>query len=157
MDGDEIIEDIHLPSKSGTQTNYNNKNKKPWLIRDDEDYSEDDLATKDKEINLEKINKNETINSKKTKLNYGDFIIVKYEVTKRNILYIGQISKVNTPLLQVNFLRKKKCFDGSSTIIFPQVPDKSNITMSQVVRKIVPIKSLKRGRFTFLIDSYNFN
>ncbi|KAL5239134.1 hypothetical protein ACI65C_006544 [Semiaphis heraclei] len=95
MDGDEIIEDIHLPSTSGTQTNYNNKNKKPRLIRDDEDYSEDDLATKDKEIHLEKMNENETINSKKTKLNDGDFIIVKYEVTKRNILYIGQISKVS--------------------------------------------------------------
>lgn len=67
MDGDEIIEDIRLPSTSGMQTNYNHKNKK--LIRDDEDYSEDDLATKDKEINFEKINENETINNTKIKLN----------------------------------------------------------------------------------------
>jgi len=110
MDGDEIIEYIHLPSTSGRQTNYNHKNKKSRLIRDDEDASEDDLATKDKEMNFEKINENETINSTKTKLNERDFIIVKYKVTKRNILYIGQISKVNTPLLQVNFLRRKKMF-----------------------------------------------
>lgn len=43
---------------------------------------------KTKTTYLEKINEKETI-SNKIKLNEGDFILVKYKVTKRDILYMS--------------------------------------------------------------------
>lgn len=42
-----------------------------------------------------------------------DFIIVKYESTKHNIMYIGQAEKENCPLIKIHFLRKKAKIGGS--------------------------------------------
>lgn len=70
--------DIYAPSTSGTQGN--------------------DLS--------EIINEEDCIDPNIV-LKKGDFIIVKYETNKRNIMYIGQVEIDKSPLIYVNFLRKK--------------------------------------------------
>lgn len=105
---------------------------------------------------FEKISEDETL-SKNIKLENGDFIVVKYEMSKRNILFVAQVDKEETPLIKVNFLRKKNNLDGLPYLIFPQISDRNNITRSQIVRKLAPAKILKRGRFSFNIDTSNFN
>jgi len=67
-------------------------------------------------------------------LKKGDFIIVKYETNKRNIMYIGQVEMEKSPLIYVNFLRPKTSAQEGSYFVFPQVKDKSNITKLQVVK-----------------------
>jgi hypothetical protein len=125
---DEDITDIYAPSTSGTQKERGS---------------------------LEKINEEECIDQN-ISLRKGDFIIVKYETNKRNLMYIGQVVKNNCPLIEVNFLRKKTSIDGSY-FVFPNIKDVSNVTRLQVVRKLVPGKILKRGRFIFdTIDTDNF-
>lgn len=121
--------DIYAPSTSGTQKN------KILEIINEEDCIDPNIVLK-----------------------RDDFIIVKYETNKRNVMYIGQVEKVKTPLICVNFLRKKTSSQEGPYFVFPQVKDKSNITKLQVVRKLVPTKIMKRGRFIFDdIDISNFN
>lgn len=73
-------------------------------------------------------------------------------------MYIGQVEMDKSPLIYVNFLRKKTSAQEESYFVLPQVVDKSNITKMQVVRKLVPSKIMKRGRFIFnKIDTTNFH
>lgn len=72
---DEDITDIYAPSTSGTQKERGS---------------------------LEKINEEECIDQN-ISFRKGDFIIVKYETNKRNLMYIGQVVKNNCPLIDVNF------------------------------------------------------
>jgi len=121
--------DIYAPSTSGTQGNDLSE------TIDEEDCIDPNIVIKK-----------------------GDFIIVKYETNKRNIMYIGQVEMDKPPLIYVNFLRKKTSAQEKSYFVFPQVKDKSNITKMQVVRKLVPSKIMKRGRFIFdNIDTTNFH
>lgn len=41
----------------------------------------------------------------KVVLKKGDFIVVKYETNKRNIMHIEQVENKNPPLVYINFLR----------------------------------------------------
>jgi len=66
-------------------------------------------------------------------LKKDDFIIVKYETNKRNIMYIGQVEMYKCPLIYMHFLRKNTSAQEESYFVFPQVKDKSNITKMQVV------------------------
>jgi len=92
---EENLTDIYAPSTSGAQNN-------------------------DK---LKIINENDCIDQNIV-LKKGDFIIVKYETNKRNIMYIGQVEMDKFRL--VNFLWKKTT--SQEGFVFPQVSDKSNIT-----------------------------
>lgn len=44
---------------------------------------------------------------KKMQWKPGDFILVKYNINKRNCMYIGHVFKDNHPLFDVNFLKRK--------------------------------------------------
>jgi len=123
---------------------------------DDSDTSNENQEKKNKKNRLETICEDESL-SEHTKLKKGDFIVVKYEMSKRDIMYIAQVEKEENPLIKLNFVRMKNNLDGSAYFIFPQNADKSNVTRLQVIRKLVPHKMMKRGRFTFNIDTHNFN
>lgn len=64
---------------------------------------------------MEKISEDETW-SKHTKLEKGDLVIVKYETSKRDIMYMAhaQVEKEEKPLIKVNILTMKNNFDGTA-------------------------------------------
>lgn len=79
------------------------------------------------------------------------FLNIKW-TTKKKIIYqqyIGQVIGMVYPIIDVNFLRKKNSYSGSSFFVYPHVPDKSRINAEQYVMKLKLSKKLKRDRYVF--------
>ncbi|KAL4090643.1 hypothetical protein QTP88_025437 [Uroleucon formosanum] len=67
------------------------------------------------------------------------------ELDELNLGVIGMVY----PIIDVNFLRKKNSYSGSSFFVYPHVPDKSRINAEQYVMKLKLSKKLKRDRYVF--------
>lgn len=88
-----------------------------------------------------------------SKINVGDWIVVRFNQKKQVKMYVGQLTEKQT-CLEVKFCRR---IGKTSTFHWPVVEDKSIINEDEIFMHLPSPTIGKRGRiiFSIVFDSYN--
>jgi hypothetical protein len=122
------------------------------------------IARESNNIELTKeSNENVTLpikNLDKKNINFGDYVVVKFETNKRNRYYVGQVLMYD---YEYNFLKvkclRKKCskLDDLTYFVEPSTIDLTEVSLSDV-QTILPSPRIgRRGMITFDIPQFDVN
>lgn len=103
------------------------------------------------ETKMNKENK-ERLNNDKIKINFGDYVVLKFETNKRNRYYVGQVLKIDFEdnFVKVKCLRKKASkFDNLTYFNEPSTADLTEVSTSAILNVLPSPQIGRRGLITF--------
>lgn len=144
---------------STSHVSYNKRSYSPSSGSETEINSEMSITLSEDDIDFEDSSQeDDALNDNNTNINLHDYVLVKFPTKKSVIYYVGQIIKEEIDHeCEVSFLRCKNKTD--SRFFRPTISDTSSVQIDDIIKKLPPPKSIKRGFITFDVnfDAYNIN